>query len=120
MNPNEVESIEVLKDASATAIYGSKGANGVILVTTKRGKTGAPIIDYSYSYGAQSIVKKIDLFNAGEYARIANVWKASQNLYGDPVLPFTEAQIAELDRKGELTGRTRCSGQPRYRYTRSL
>ena len=56
LNPNEVESIEVLKDASATAIYGSKGANGVILVTTKRGKTGAPIIDYSYSYGAQSFV----------------------------------------------------------------
>lgn len=100
LNPNEVESIEVLKDASATAIYGSKGANGVILVTTKRGKTGAPVFDYSYSYGIQSIVKKIDLFNAGEYARIANIWKASQNLYGDPVLPFTEAQIAELERTG--------------------
>lgn len=98
LNPNEVESIEVLKDASATAIYGSKGANGVILVTTKSGKIGAPIVDYSYSYGVQSIVKKIDLLNGPQYARIQNTWKASQNLYGDPVLPFTDAQIAALEK----------------------
>ncbi len=44
MNPNEIESVEVLKDASATAIYGSRGANGVILVTTKKGKAGAPVV----------------------------------------------------------------------------
>jgi TonB-linked SusC/RagA family outer membrane protein len=100
LNPNEVESIEVLKDASATAIYGSKGANGVILVTTKSGKIGAPIVDYSYSYGVQSIVKKIDLLNGPEYARMQNTWKATQNLYGDPVLPFTDAQIAALDKTG--------------------
>lgn len=100
LNPNEVESIEVLKDASATAIYGSKGANGVILVTTKSGKIGAPIVDYSYSFGVQSIVKKIDLLNGPDYARIQNIWKASQNLYGTPVLPFTDAQIAELDKTG--------------------
>jgi TonB-linked SusC/RagA family outer membrane protein len=100
LNPNEVESIEVLKDASATAIYGSKGANGVILVTTKSGKIGAPIVDYSYSYGVQSVVKKIDLLNGPEYARMQNIWKATQNLYGDPVLPFTDAQIAALDKTG--------------------
>lgn len=100
LNPNEVESIEVLKDASATAIYGSKGANGVILVTTKSGKKGAPIVDYSYSIGVQSVVHKIDLFNGPDYARIQNAWKATQNLYGDAVLPFTDAQIAELDRTG--------------------
>lgn len=100
LNPNEVESIEVLKDASATAIYGSKGANGVILVTTKSGKLGAPVVDYTYSFGVQSIVKKIDLLNGPEYARMQNTWKASQNLYGDPVLPFTDAQIAALDKTG--------------------
>jgi TonB-linked SusC/RagA family outer membrane protein len=100
LNPNEVESIEVLKDASATAIYGSKGANGVIIVTTKSGKTGAPIVDYSYSFGVQSIVKKIDLLNGPEYARMQNTWKATQNLYGNPVLPFTDAQIATLDKTG--------------------
>jgi TonB-linked SusC/RagA family outer membrane protein len=100
LNPNEVESIEVLKDASATAIYGSKGANGVIIVTTKSGKTGAPIVDYSYSFGVQSIVKKIDLLNGPEYARMQNTWKATQNLYGNPVLPFTDAQIADLDKTG--------------------
>jgi TonB-linked SusC/RagA family outer membrane protein len=100
LNPNEIESIEVLKDASATAIYGSKGANGVILVTTKSGKIGAPVVDYSYSIGVQSIVKKIDLFDGPGYARIQNAWKATQNLYGDAVLPFSDAQIAELDRTG--------------------
>jgi TonB-linked SusC/RagA family outer membrane protein len=100
LNPNEVESIEVLKDASATAIYGSKGANGVIIVTTKSGKTGAPTVDYSYSFGVQSIVKKIDLLNGPEYARMQNTWKATQNLYGNPVLPFTDAQIATLDKTG--------------------
>lgn len=106
LNPNEVESIEVLKDASATAIYGSRGANGVILVTTKSGfntksgEAGAPIVDYRYSIGVQSVVKKIDLFDGPGYARIQNAWKATQNLYGDAVLPFTDAQIAELDKTG--------------------
>jgi TonB-linked SusC/RagA family outer membrane protein len=100
LNPNEIESVEVLKDASATAIYGSKGANGVILVTTKRGKIGAPVVDYSYSIGFQSVVKKIDLLNGPEYARMQNIWKSTQNLYGEPVLPFTEAQITELEKTG--------------------
>src|SRR5690606_10136441 len=49
LNPNDIESIEILKDASATAIYGSQGANGVLLITTKRGKKGTPVINYSYS-----------------------------------------------------------------------
>ena len=100
LNPNEVESIEVLKDASATAIYGSKGANGVILISTKRGQTGAPVVEYNYSIGVQSVVKKIDLLNGPEYARMQNTWKATQNLYGTAVLPFTDAQIAELDKTG--------------------
>ena len=70
MNPNEIESMEVLKDASATAIYGSRGANGVILVTTKKGKAGAPVVDYTYTFGLQNLGHKIDLMNAGEYAQI--------------------------------------------------
>jgi len=53
-----------LKDASATAIYGSRGANGVVLITTRRGKAGITTIDFESSYGMQSISNKIDLMNA--------------------------------------------------------
>ena len=55
INPNDIESIEILKDASATAIYGSRGSNGVILVSTKRGKLGATVINYDYTYGIQKL-----------------------------------------------------------------
>ena len=68
INPNDIESITVLKDASATAIYGARGANGVILVTTKKGKSGDTRVSYEAYYGAQNIAKKIDLMNAKEWA----------------------------------------------------
>jgi TonB-dependent starch-binding outer membrane protein SusC len=68
INPNDIESIEVLKDASASAIYGSRAANGVILITTKRGKAGESKIDYSGFYGLQQVPKKIDMMNLPEYA----------------------------------------------------
>jgi iron complex outermembrane receptor protein len=67
LNPNDIESIEVLKDASATAIYGSRGANGVILITTKRGKTGAPGIDFNTYVGGSMILKKYDVLTGDEY-----------------------------------------------------
>lgn len=67
LNPNDIESIQVLKDASAAAIYGSRGSNGVILITTKRGKRqGAPSINYDGYVGVQSVSNKIDLMNADE------------------------------------------------------
>ncbi|MDR1526002.1 MAG: TonB-dependent receptor plug domain-containing protein, partial [Tannerella sp.] len=61
--PNEIESIDVLKDASATAIYGARGSNGVVLITTKRGKAGKAQVSYSGYVGAQTILNKIDLMN---------------------------------------------------------
>src|SRR6185312_2551921 len=64
LNPNDIESIEVLKDASATAIYGSQGANGVILITTKLGRKGRPVVSYGYSYGIQQLRNKLDVMNA--------------------------------------------------------
>jgi TonB-linked SusC/RagA family outer membrane protein len=100
LNPNDIESIEILKDASATAIYGSMGANGVILITTKSGKKGKPTIDYSFSYGSQTIRHKLDLMNAADYARTRNAWKATQNASGVPVPIFTDAQIQELAKTG--------------------
>lgn len=67
LNPSDIESMQVLKDASATAIYGSRGANGVILITTKRGKAGVPSIQFNTSVGGSSILKKYDVLSAGEY-----------------------------------------------------
>lgn len=72
LNPNDIESIEVLKDASATAIYGSRGANGVIIVTTKKGRDQRPSLQLNTYYGTQEVVRKIDLTNASEFAQLAN------------------------------------------------
>ena len=65
--PEDIASIEVLKDASATAIYGSRGANGVIMVTTKRGEAGAPKISINTSYSRQEEINRLDLLNASQY-----------------------------------------------------
>lgn len=70
LNPAEIESIEVLKDASATAIYGARGANGVILITTKKAKIGAPTINYSGYYGMQEVIKKMDVMSPYEFVRM--------------------------------------------------
>jgi len=66
LNPDDIASMDILKDASATAIYGSRGANGVVLITTKRGR-GKGSLDYGYSLGISNITKKYDLLNAAEY-----------------------------------------------------
>lgn len=67
INPQDIESIDVLKDASATAIYGSRGANGVILVTTKKGKAGAATLNYTYGLGFSNLSNELDVFSADEY-----------------------------------------------------
>lgn len=100
LNPNDIESIEVLKDASATAIYGSMGANGVILVTTKGGKKGRPTVDYSYNLGLQELRKKLDVMKAADYARTVNAYRQTQNVSGTPVMVFTDQQIAEFEKNG--------------------
>ena len=72
INPGDIESIEILKDASATAIYGSRGTNGVILITTKRGKKGTSMVDFESYYGVQEVSKKIDLLNAQQFGELVN------------------------------------------------
>ena len=67
INPSDIESIEVLKDVSASAIYGSRGANGVIIVTTKNGKRGRIKVDYGYSIGISKVRKTLDLLNAEQW-----------------------------------------------------
>jgi TonB-linked SusC/RagA family outer membrane protein len=83
INPNDIESVEVLKDASASAIYGARAANGVILITTKRGKSGVTRITYDGYYGSQKVNKMLDVLNASEFAQVENeVFK--NNYYPDP------------------------------------
>lgn len=72
INPNDIESIDVLKDASAQSIYGSQAANGVILITTKKGKAGEGKINYDGYYGQSSVVKKLDVMNLREFAQYQN------------------------------------------------
>lgn len=72
LNPHDIENIEVLKDASATAIYGSRGANGVVIITTKRGKSGKPRVEFSGSFGWSKITKQIDMLDPVTYAQYIN------------------------------------------------
>ena len=72
INPNDIESINILKDASATAIYGSRGANGVIMITTKRGKAGKTQIDYAFNTGFSNASKQLDVLTGDEYRSIVN------------------------------------------------
>ena len=70
INPNDIESIEILKDAASAAIYGSRGASGVVLITTKRGNSEKATVTYDFSYGIQQLGHKIDLLNAKEFAEL--------------------------------------------------
>lgn len=72
LNPSDIESVEVLKDAASAAIYGARAANGVILVTTKKGKIGKTTVSYNFSYGWQNPWRKVDVLNASEYETIIN------------------------------------------------
>ena len=72
INPNDIQSIEILKDASATAIYGSRGANGVVLITTKTGRVGRSEVTFDSYYAIQKVGKTIELMNAKQFAEVAN------------------------------------------------
>ncbi|OOG18977.1 hypothetical protein BWD42_03200 [Sphingobacterium sp. CZ-UAM] len=100
INPADIESIEVLKDAAATAIYGSRGANGVILVTTKKGKAGHVQLNYDGSIGTQTVLKKIDVLKARDFAILRNdaLYDANPSLG-----PNQYRKQSELDQLGEGT-----------------
>jgi TonB-dependent starch-binding outer membrane protein SusC len=70
INPNDIESISVLKDASSAAIYGVRASNGVILITTKKGKAGRPKVEFSAQRGVQNVIKKFDMLNTADYTRL--------------------------------------------------
>jgi len=85
INTADIASIEILKDASATAIYGARGANGVVLITTKRGNIGKPVVTLDAYYGVQKLAKKLDMMNAQEYATLVN--EGYINDKKDPIFP---------------------------------
>lgn len=76
----DIESIEVLKDASAIAIYGSRGANGVVMITTKKGKAGKTKVDFETSFGTQTLRKKLEMMDAKEYATFYNTQRVNDGL----------------------------------------
>lgn len=96
LNPNDIEDIQILKDASATAIYGSRGANGVVIVTTKSGKRGENKISFRANYSVSEVIKKWDLLSAGQYAEVANEYNTA--LGNSPV--FTEEEVAAFYQNG--------------------
>ncbi|HEX8678131.1 MAG TPA: TonB-dependent receptor [Segetibacter sp.] len=98
ISPEDIASLDILKDASATAIYGSRGAGGVILITTKRGRTGKAIMSYDSYYGITNVMGKYNLYNGAEYAQL----KADAATYnrttgaGTTAYPLTPAEQAAL------------------------
>src|ERR1035437_6634853 len=89
LNPSDIASIDVLKDVSATAIYGSRGSNGVILITTKKGLKGKNTINYQFSAGTSESVKKLDLLSASQWARMQKDYFLNKPGY-------TDQEIAQL------------------------
>ncbi len=98
INSNDIESIDVLKDASATAIYGSRGANGVIIITTKKGKSGAPKVDFSISTGFSNKLRSADNMTAGEYRQTLqqrNLTSFDGGTSIDPIDQITRTAVSQ-------------------------
>jgi TonB-dependent starch-binding outer membrane protein SusC len=91
INPNEIESIEILKDAAASSIYGARAAKGIILVTTKRGKSGKTNIQFGSYYGLQTVSKKLETLTGPEYVGLMQEMIA--NRYGAGILPSSKGLV---------------------------
>ena len=89
LNPSDIESISILKDASSTAIYGARGANGVVIITTKQGRGAKPTFGFDYYTGLQEVTKTYDMLSAAEYIDYANTFAANASA---PYTPFSPAQ----------------------------
>ena len=108
LNPNDIETIQILKDASAASIYGSRAANGVIIVTTKRGKVGKPVISFNAYYGTQRNAQNVEVLNAeelGEYLYLADKYAGKTPAHGQYTFgPNGEVTIPDyvFPRRGAL------------------
>lgn len=104
LDPNDVENIEILKDASATAIYGSRGANGVIMVTTKHGKTGRLSVDLKADFGISTLARKLDMASLSDW-----LVAYRQSIETDGKMPYAayngqyDNQLSEIDWQDAMT-----------------
>ncbi len=96
INPSDIESIQVLKDASATAIYGSRGSNGVVLITTKTGRAGDPKFSFTSRFYGSTVLNTWDLMDAGTFAEVAN--QRANDIGTTP--PFTAQEVADFKANG--------------------
>ena len=98
LNPNDIASIQVLKDASATAIFGSRGANGVVIITTKKGVTGKNVVTFNMYTGIQKVAKEFKMMNATQFGTYLDSVAAINNRNNNThtALPFTAAQVSAL------------------------
>lgn len=119
INPSDIESIDILKDASATAIYGSRAANGVILVTTKKGKAGKNTTNFNVLYGVQKIPNTLELMNARQFAEFINESRIDQNRA--PVYPDVDAAVSLVGEDGTnwTEATTRPAGYQSYNLSTS-
>lgn len=97
INPNDIESIDILKDAASAAIYGSRASGGVVLITTKRGKDGKGKLEYEYQYGINQLAKKVKLLNSEQFVDL--LIDARNNTYRDLMQnagkPFSDANFSD-------------------------
>lgn len=103
LDPNEISSISVLKDASSTAVYGVKGANGVIIVTTRRGSSGSPRISLSYRYGITQLTSKLKMLNSYDYATFRNEAIRNDMEPGNYSYLFTEDELWKFQNNRDYT-----------------
>lgn len=98
INPNDIESIDILKDASATAIYGSRGANGVVLITTRKGRAGKDRVELNVNVGVAEVSNRLAMLRPYDYARFQNLSYFNANLYDGTsyTLPYTQAELDTL------------------------
>ena len=98
LNPNDIESIEVLKDASATSIYGARAANGVILITTKRKKAERTTVSYSTNFSVQKYTDKYDLLPLNEWMTLYNEAGYEEWLWKNKVTPWGPNSLSEAQK----------------------
>jgi TonB-linked SusC/RagA family outer membrane protein len=102
IDPNEIESVTILKDASSTAVYGIRGANGVLIITTKRGKVGPPKVSYTFNQGFNAFTDLRQMMNSADYATHFNeALKADSYVTGATYVPRYTDQDIELYRNGQ-------------------
>jgi len=96
INPDDIESIEILKDAASCAIYGSRGANGVIIVTTKRGTVGKSTVSYSGYYGVTNVTREVDMMDGEQYAEYKRESRRAVGLYTNDENLFDAVELENL------------------------